>query len=121
MEPVPEEEEEEVERSDERKRPTYRRAEEEEAESKGASGSADRYESPAPREGADRPLSPPWTAVPEEEEAAADRAEPEEEAAAAEADEEVADAPPVLVMDRDGIPALLPPEGQNLVPGTRVN
>ena len=120
MGPIPEdveaEEEEEVEKSDGRKHPTYRRAEEKESRTEGASGSEDRHEPPDPREGRERSVSPPST-IGVVEEAAEDRLEPEEETPAAGTDERIVDAPPVLVFDRAGVPALLPlEEGTNFVP-----
>ena len=70
LEPVSEGKEEDAEKSDGEHRPTYRRVEEK-TESKGASGSADRYE-------AERSVSPLRTEVQEGAEEVADRAEPAE-------------------------------------------
>ena len=50
----------------------------------------------------------------------ADRAVLEEEPVVVEADETTAELPPVMVMDRDGVPALLPPEGTSLMPEARI-
>ena len=104
LESVPEEEEQE--KVEERGRPTERREARE-----------------GERKAAERPISPPSVPVmvtDDEEEEEDDHAEPEEEAVAELADDGARQAPPVMVFDRAGVPGLLPPQGQNLVPEASV-
>ena len=127
MGPIPEEVEEKDEEGndgfivvDGRNHPTEWRAEEKESRAEGASRREDRQGAPDPREGRERSVSPPSTTGVVED-AAEDQPEPEDETPAAGTDERIVDAPPVLVFDRTGVPALLPlEEGKNFVPESNV-
>ena len=81
---------------------------------------------PAPRGSDDRRESPPRTVflkekvVLKENKDAAVRTVLEEEPVVVEVDETTAELPPVMVMDGNGVPALLPPEGTSLIPEVRI-